>query len=207
MIPLLRNDCAVLIAGLLTALALASCAIPTKAERDRDRAQELRIAAERGDTEAAHLLANSYFIGRGVPRDIDQALSWYERAGSWLILGVMFEQGRGVERDYGRAAVYYRKGAERSDPVAQYALGMLLADGRGVPVDPVEALMWLILSEPVAKRTVGCGQYLQCMEWAIRDRPGYRARLRAQLTQEQVREAERRAAEWQHARQAVPGPK
>ncbi len=47
----------------------------------------LRPLAEQGNAEARYRLAGLYWEGRGVPRDADQAMTWYERAaesGSWL---------------------------------------------------------------------------------------------------------------------------
>ncbi|MBW1990284.1 MAG: sel1 repeat family protein [Deltaproteobacteria bacterium] len=50
-------------------------------------------------------------------------------------LGMMYENGTGVPRLPSEAARWYKKGAEKDDPVCLLRLGMLLANGRGVPRD------------------------------------------------------------------------
>src|SRR5262245_50814244 len=52
------------------------------------------------------------------------------------------EKGLGVPPDYAAAAVWYRRGAERSYSRAAINLGQLYEQGHGVPKDPVQALGW-----------------------------------------------------------------
>ena len=44
-----------------------------------------------------------------------------------------------------QAAIYYRLGAERGSATAQISLGMMYANGKGVPRDLREAYKWLTL--------------------------------------------------------------
>jgi TPR repeat protein len=44
--------------------------------------------------------------------------------------------------DYVEAARWYRQAAEQSHPLAQFNLGMMHAEGQGVPQDPAEAAVW-----------------------------------------------------------------
>ncbi len=44
--------------------------------------------------------------------------------------------------DYAEAAKWFRKAAEEGDAVAQYNLGNMYSDGKGVPQDDAEALKW-----------------------------------------------------------------
>ena len=48
--------------------------------------------------------------------------------------------------DYPTALHEYRKAAEQGDAAAQYNLGLMYANGRGVPQDYVEAHKWLNLA-------------------------------------------------------------
>ena len=54
--------------------------------------------------------------------------------------------GLGLPKDPAKAARWYRKAAEQGLPEAQYSLGQMYAEGRGVRKDLVEAHMWLSLS-------------------------------------------------------------
>ena len=48
----------------------------------------------------------------------------------------------GLERDYGQARIWYEKAATQGNSDAQYQLGMLYDEGRGVPKDHAQALSW-----------------------------------------------------------------
>jgi TPR repeat protein len=50
----------------------------------------------------------------------------------------------GGEPDYGAAAQWYRKAADQNHPLAQFNLGILYAQGQGVPQDKTAALGWLL---------------------------------------------------------------
>jgi len=48
--------------------------------------------------------------------------------------------------DYATALMEFRVLAEQGDAIAQYNLGLMYANGRGVPRDYVQARMWLNLA-------------------------------------------------------------
>jgi TPR repeat protein len=48
-----------------------------------------------------------------------------------------------VARDDGEAARWFRKAADKADPVSIYALGLFYLRGRGVEADPARARQWL----------------------------------------------------------------
>jgi hypothetical protein len=54
--------------------------------------------------------------------------------------------GKGVPRDIPEAIKWYRKAADQGDALAQYNLGMRYKEGDGLPLDPVEAYKWLSLA-------------------------------------------------------------
>jgi cell division septation protein DedD len=87
--------------------------------------REWRPLAERGDADAQFNLGQAYRLGRGVPVDLAQAQSWFERAArrghpqAEANLGLtLFQTG---ERE--RAIPWLRRAAERGDPRAQHLLG------------------------------------------------------------------------------------
>ncbi len=74
------------------------------------------MAAEQGDANGQHNLANRY------------------------------ESGQGVAQNYAEAVKWYRKAAEQVHPMAQANLGVMYEHGHGVRQDFVQAQMWYILS-------------------------------------------------------------
>ena len=73
-----------------------------------------------------------------------------------------------------------RRSAEQGDAEAQFNLGVMYVNGRGVPRDYVSAQMWLILA--AANGAENAREAL--------------GKVAAALTPEQIAEAEARAREW-----------
>jgi cell division septation protein DedD len=86
--------------------------------------REWRPLAEAGEADAQFNLGQAYKLGRGVPLDVAQAQTWYERAArqghaqAEANLGLILFQNN--ERE--RAMPWIRRAAERGDPRAQYVL-------------------------------------------------------------------------------------
>ncbi len=86
--------------------------------------------------------------------------------------------------------IRHTKAAEQGDAEAQYNLGLMYATGIGVPEDHVQAYKWLVLASvgtPDAKN-------LDRVKWKMAER--LRKRLRRNMTEEQLAEANRLASEW-----------
>jgi TPR repeat protein len=90
--------------------------------------------------------------GRGVPRDLELAASWHEKAARQGLanaqyqLGLLYERGEGVAPDDAQAARWYRDAAAQGEIPAQARLGLMYLEGRGVPQDDVLAYAWLALA-------------------------------------------------------------
>jgi TPR repeat protein len=87
-----------------------------------------------------------------VPRDLERAATWHEKAASQGLanaqyqLGLLYERGEGVARDQSEAARWYLQAAEQGEIPAQARLGLMYLDGRGVAQDDVRAFAWLDLA-------------------------------------------------------------
>ena len=103
-------------------------------------------------------------------------------------LGLKYYTGRGVKQDYAEAMRWYRKAADQGDADAQFNLSFEHYVGRKVAKDNVAALMWVIL----ASRGVGGGGQGESQEVYAH----FRQKLTAEMTSEQIAEAERQAREW-----------
>jgi len=59
------------------------------------------------------------------------------------LLGIMYKSGQGVPKDLEQAMLWLNKAAEANRPLAQHHLGIAYYTGEGVLTDPVRSLMWL----------------------------------------------------------------
>lgn len=109
---------------------------------------DLRTAAERGDAKAQYALGRSYFVGRGVAKDLVEAAAWFRKsaeqgcADAQVALGTCYEEGTGVEQDAVQAAAWYRKSAKQGEPNAGFRLAKCYEEGRGVEQDLAKAVAW-----------------------------------------------------------------
>jgi len=93
--------------------------------------KEWRPAAIAGDADAQFNLAQAYKLGRGVPTDLKQAESWYQKAAAQGHVQasdnyglILFQNGNRKE-----ALPWIEKSANRGEPRAQYVLGTALFNG------------------------------------------------------------------------------
>ena len=95
-------------------------------------------------------------------------------------LGRMYAAGRGVPQDAAEAVQWYRLAAEQGHATAQYNLGVAYDIGEGVPQDGVSAHMWLNVAAATGHE----------------DARKARENVAANMTREQIAEAQARAREW-----------
>lgn len=112
--------------------------------------ESLVTRAEKGDQYAPHTLAEAYYQGYGVEEDLEQALSWYQKAASKgnteteCSLGYMYENGEEVDENKAEAFKWYSKAAKTGHPKVQYALGLMLEYGvDSIPKNTPKALEWI----------------------------------------------------------------
>ena len=126
-----------------------------------------RLAADQGDADAQNNLGYMYANGLGVAQNYAEAVKWYEWA-AWqgfslaqYNLGVMYETGKGVNKDYSEALKWYglaanqghgdaikwlRWAANQGNSGAQYTIGAMYHNGKGVNKDYSEAAKWYRLA-------------------------------------------------------------
>jgi TPR repeat protein len=98
----------------------------------------------------------------------------------------MYSNSQGV--DYAEAAKGNRKLADQGFAEAQYNLGLMYADGLGVPQDYVVAQKWLILA--ASRFTTAPQAQLRDQAVARRDE------VAAKMTPQQIAKAQKLAGEW-----------
>ena len=113
--------------------------------------EEYRKAAEKGDVNAQNNLGDCYYHGKGVVKNYQMAVYWYEKAaekGAWdkkaqSNLGDCYYYGRGVVKNGKTAVRWYEKAANNGHPYAQNKLGDLYFNGEcNLPKDPSQAMAW-----------------------------------------------------------------
>ncbi|WP_244643940.1 tetratricopeptide repeat protein [Alsobacter metallidurans] len=110
-------------------------------------AEWYRLAAGRGDPNAAFALAMLKLDGKGTPRDAAEGRRLLESAADAVpdaayTLGLMLLQENKAESDK-RAVQLFRDAADAGDADGEYALAVVLRDGRGVPRDNAQAAAWM----------------------------------------------------------------
>ncbi len=116
----------------------------------------LLVRANGGDAAAQVAVGESYEAGNGVPKDLQQAATWYQKAadknnmsGELHIAALYRDGGKGFARDMAQAAEWYRKAADQGDVEAEATMGTLYSMGQGVQVNYAEAYYWLYLAAAV----------------------------------------------------------
>lgn len=135
----------------LLALVLATALLASTAQAmNREEANMVATAAERGSDSAQVLLAVIYLHGDGGHnRNEALAATWFEKAAQQgnayaaQMLGDFYAEGRGVERNLKLAADWREKSARRGNTRAQMKLGKMYLDGEGVNKDTGQAEYWL----------------------------------------------------------------
>lgn len=108
----------------------------------------LQEAANNGDRNAQFELGQAFEAGRSVDQDFDQALIWYNKAGSQghtesqYVLGMWHAFGIHLQPNYDEALRWYSKAAEQGHAGAQFIMGMSHSFGLAVPQDHGMAFQW-----------------------------------------------------------------
>jgi TPR repeat protein len=104
-------------------------------------------AAVQGDPLAGWMLGRRYYLGNGIPQDLNAAQKWLKMSadqnnafGAYYLARVM------VDRDYTKAPALYKVAADQGLPQAQYFYAKALKDGRGIPQDRFNAYIWLVVA-------------------------------------------------------------
>jgi TPR repeat protein len=125
---------------------------PDKSKGPSDAALLYAKAAKQGNLEAADRLGFYYANGYGIPRDADEAISWYQAAGdmnyapSILALAQMFEEGKITQQNKSRALDLYKKCANMGEPVCQRELSRVYMQGDLTSRSLPDAYLWMALA-------------------------------------------------------------
>lgn len=106
----------------------------------------LQQAAGRGFPKAQAALGMAYFEGKGVPRDLAQAKSWWLKAAARNNEAAIYNLGFlafRVNRDYKEAVTWLTRAADAGNVEALKDLAEIHERGLGVPANPSEAASFM----------------------------------------------------------------
>jgi TPR repeat protein len=102
-----------------------------------------RKAAQQGDSLAGWLTGRHYFLGIGVPRDLDVAQKWFKLSSDQNNAFGAYYLGRLMaDKDATKAPKLYKIAADQGLPQAQYYYAKALKDGHGIAQDRFTAYIW-----------------------------------------------------------------
>ena len=108
--------------------------------------ETLRAKADQGDAWAQLNLGAAYDNGIGVPRDLEKAIYWYQKAAEQGLAEAQFNLAHllvDADISAARAAKWMAKAAEQGMVEAEFLMGVIYAEGIGVAQDDDEARRWL----------------------------------------------------------------
>jgi TPR repeat protein len=121
-------------------------------------AKHISTAAEAGLAQAQYNLGLLYVNGHGVKKDLATAGEWFQKAAvqglpeAALDYGLMVYGGdAGIRRDYEIGAQWLMVAAKQGNPDAQLIISRILASGRGMKKDRVEAAKFYLLAKEAGK--------------------------------------------------------
>lgn len=104
--------------------------------------------AKKGDSRSQVALGIAYYLGQGVPEDIDESIRLIKMAAdqnnetAQYLLGYFYYQGVGVEEDYDKAFLWMSKAAKAGDSDAERQFGSFYYLGIGTECDFETAHRW-----------------------------------------------------------------
>jgi len=101
----------------------------------------LQPRAERGDSRSQNALGRMYAKGQGVPKDEAEASKWFQMATDQRKALEAYNYG-----DFALALKTFRPLAEKGQALAEYVIGLMYANGQGLPESYAEGLKWLTKS-------------------------------------------------------------
>lgn len=151
---------------------------------------------ERGDVYAQKELGYIYATGaHKVRKNLAEAVEWYERAAkrgdaeAQNAIGMLYARGgEGLMQNHKKAASWFEKAAEKGLAQAQMNLAAAYELGQGVLKSYMTAYMWYTLAYDNADSNT---------REILNDKTKVLIRS---MTQEQVMDAKKRAAEWRSSR-------
>ena len=117
---------------------------------DSQAARWWKLASAFGDARGAYEYGVALLAGAGVAQDKAAAAEQFGKAAQQGVPGALYnlgalalQRGEGKDPDFAAAAKFFRQAADAGDAESAYSYGVLVREGKGVPLDTDEAAKWL----------------------------------------------------------------
>jgi TPR repeat protein len=106
------------------------------------------VLAKNGDAKAQYNVGMIYANGKGVKKDVPQAMEWYEKAAqqgnasaayNYNNLAALYLEGKNIPRNNKKAFELFKKAADKGDANAQINVAVMYAWGEDIPNDKMKA--------------------------------------------------------------------
>ncbi|RGB28202.1 hypothetical protein C1646_819278 [Rhizophagus diaphanus] len=93
-------------------------------------------------------LANRYYNGKGIEKNLEKAFHWYQKAaengytGAMNNLAYMYYNGEGTEKNLEKTFHWYQKAAENGDEKAMFNLAIFYHEGKGIEKNLEKSFYW-----------------------------------------------------------------
>jgi TPR repeat protein len=130
----------------------------------------LRVAALAGNPEAQYALGTLYKEGRGVAKNMSEAVRLWAQAAladnpdAQVEYAIALFNGQGVAKNEQNAAVLFHRAAQHGNPIAQDRYARILAEGRGAPKDPVQATKWHLISKAGGESNIALDDFVSRLD-------------------------------------------
>jgi uncharacterized protein len=108
--------------------------------------EKLKPIADNGNAKAQYRIGQMHQLGYGFPKNDHKAIMLFMKSAQLGSEDAQYELGNlyssEKHKDYKLSARYYREAAENKHFIAQYRLGEMYRDGKGVIQDYAQAHMW-----------------------------------------------------------------
>lgn len=171
---------------------------PKGVEYEKLPLADLVRRARGGNAQAQFELGSRFNYGRGVPKNVTEALVWLRRAGlagqrdAQRLLAVKYFNGFDVAVDHEESFRWALRLAESGDPPGQLTLASMYANGEGIERSLVRSYMWYDIAAASAQLAV---KEEEPSALAL-EAAAQRERIGALLLPPEEQEAQRLASDW-----------
>lgn len=159
----------------------------------RQAFETAKTAAEAGDAVKLRELADLYYAGKGVAKNLGEAYKQYLASAekgdvlSEATVGWMLRNGQGVTRDYKKCLEWYTKAADKGHVESQLGVAELYYNSVGLPKrDYATAYQWYLIASGLGSKEAKA--FILRMEQAVLKEPN--------VNVEQKAAAEKAAQDW-----------
>lgn len=177
-------------------------------EYDKLPIAEISRMANAGNAQAQFELGSRFNYGRGIPKNIKQALVWLNAAAgkghveAQRLLALKYYYGYDVAIDHEQALLWTQRLADAGDLAGQMMLAAMFANGEGTPRNLIYAYAWYDIASVTAQQKTDRGD--ETARPVIVSAKDMRDQMGALLLPPEESAAQQFASDWWMKKMAMP---